>query len=80
MIILEHLISHQKVILKNTIAVFAKYELWWCIIFIQVIKYRSYILITENFASDFPEILSRSLFYMKRVDKADWDLRSNPVE
>ena len=37
-------------------------------------------LITENFASDFPEILSRSLFYMKKVDKADWDLRSNPVE
>ena len=34
----------------------------------------------ENFASDFPEILSWSLFYMKRVDKADWDLRSNPVE
>ena len=34
----------------------------------------------ENFASDFPEILGRSLFYMKGVDKADSDLRSNSVE
>ena len=48
--------------------------------FIQVIKYRNYILIRENFASDFPEILSRSLFYMKGIDKTDGDLRSNSVE
>ena len=48
--------------------------------FIQVIQYRNYILIRENFASDFPEILSRSLFYMKGVDKTDGDLRSNSVE
>ena len=43
--------------------------------FIQVIKYRNYILIRENFASDFPEMLSRSLFYMKGVNKTDGDLR-----
>ena len=49
-------------------------------IFIQVIKYRNYIPITENFAADFPETLSRSLFYMKGIDKADRDLRSNSVE
>ena len=49
-------------------------------IFIQVIKYRNYIPITENFAADFPKTLSRSLFYMKGIDKADRDLRSNSVE
>ena len=49
-------------------------------IFIQVIKYRNYILITENFAADFPETLSSSVFYMKGIDKADRDLRSNSVE
>ena len=46
-IILEHWVSSSKHS-KHTLSVFAKYEICWCMIFIQVIKYRNYILVTEN--------------------------------
>ena len=63
----------------NTLSVFAKYELWWCMIFIQVIKYRNYILVTKCLHLIFLKYWVGH-FFVKAVNKDDGDLSSNSAE